>query len=226
MRVVGAVLTGGASRRMGRTKALIEIDQVPMARRVADALTGGGCTEVVLIGGSPTELATIGRTVIPDLHPGDGPLGGVLTALAWSRSRSTSPVDDGFHDGLDDGDHDARRPTHVVVAACDLALLDAESVTSLLAVAGRSSGGRERDVVVAQSDRRQPALAVWNVDVAERLAVMFDDGVRSLNTALDALDCAVCVVAATAVTNMNRPDDLPPRDTSPRHLPSRHPPEG
>ena len=32
------VLTGGRSERMGRDKALLEIDGVPMARRVTDAL--------------------------------------------------------------------------------------------------------------------------------------------------------------------------------------------
>ena len=48
--LVGVVLTGGASRRMGRTKALVEIDGVPMAARVAAALAGAGCESVVLLG--------------------------------------------------------------------------------------------------------------------------------------------------------------------------------
>ena len=34
----GAVLTGGKSRRMGRDKALVEVDGEPMALRVAHAL--------------------------------------------------------------------------------------------------------------------------------------------------------------------------------------------
>ncbi len=79
--LVGAVLTGGASRRMGRTKALIDIDGVPMAGRVAAALRGAGCISVVAYGGSPVELDTLGMPILPDRYPGTGPLGGVLGVL-------------------------------------------------------------------------------------------------------------------------------------------------
>ena len=47
----GAVLCGGASRRMGTDKALVEVDGVPMAERVAGALHAGGCAPVVFVGG-------------------------------------------------------------------------------------------------------------------------------------------------------------------------------
>ena len=54
MPVAGAVLVGGASRRMGRPKALIEVDGSPMVVRVAAALSAGGCAPVRLIGGLAT----------------------------------------------------------------------------------------------------------------------------------------------------------------------------
>ncbi|HJR26495.1 MAG TPA: NTP transferase domain-containing protein, partial [Acidimicrobiales bacterium] len=41
----GVVLCGGRSTRMGRDKALLELHGVPMARRVADALTAAGAAE-------------------------------------------------------------------------------------------------------------------------------------------------------------------------------------
>jgi molybdopterin-guanine dinucleotide biosynthesis protein A len=55
--VAGAVLVGGASRRMGRTKALIDVDGSPMVMRVATALGTAGCTPVRLIGdGMPADI--------------------------------------------------------------------------------------------------------------------------------------------------------------------------
>ncbi|MEJ7719137.1 MAG: NTP transferase domain-containing protein [Ilumatobacteraceae bacterium] len=80
--VAGAVLTGGASRRMGSTKALVPERGVPLAERAARALHDGGCDPVFLVGGEVDDLAGLGRPVVADLTPGSGPLGGVLSALA------------------------------------------------------------------------------------------------------------------------------------------------
>ncbi len=41
--LAGAVLTGGSSTRMGADKALVEVDGVAMAARVAHALRASGC---------------------------------------------------------------------------------------------------------------------------------------------------------------------------------------
>ncbi|HVT77959.1 MAG TPA: molybdenum cofactor guanylyltransferase [Acidimicrobiales bacterium] len=70
--MLGAVLTGGASTRMGRDKAAVEVDGVAMATRVADALRAGGAHAVARIG-----------TDVADAFPGEGPLGGIITALRW-----------------------------------------------------------------------------------------------------------------------------------------------
>ena len=80
---VGAVLTGGASTRMGRDKATIEIDGRTMADRVAAALRTAGATDILRVGGPAGE--------VPDDDPGAGPLGGILTAARWA-GRSTLVV--------------------------------------------------------------------------------------------------------------------------------------
>ena len=82
MTFAGAVLTGGASRRMGTDKALLEVDGVALAVRVADALRAAGAARLLAIGGDLDALAALGVEGIPDQHPGEGPLGGILTALA------------------------------------------------------------------------------------------------------------------------------------------------
>jgi len=71
----GAVLAGGASRRMGRDKSAIEIDGTTMVQRVLDALAAAGADETFVVG----------PTGVPDETPGAGPLGGLVTALRHAR---------------------------------------------------------------------------------------------------------------------------------------------
>ena len=107
---LGAVLCGGASRRMGVDKTLLVVDGVAMARRVADALLLAGCSPVVAVGGDSRELRSLGLEHVDDDFPGEGPLGGILTALA--------------HGG----------PAAVV--ACDLPHIEAATVTTLIDALG------------------------------------------------------------------------------------------
>ncbi len=180
----GAVLCGGASRRMGTDKALIEVDGVAMAERVARALAAGGCDPVVFVGGAAGALARFGRPVVADRWAGEGPAGGVLTAL------------------LDQADD-------VVVAACDLADLDAATV-ALVRSAGEAVAPGV-DVVVARSDRAEPLLAWWRRDAAQAVTAQWAAGVRAVHELLAALEVAEVDVDVTAMRNVNTPADLPNR---------------
>lgn len=75
------MLTGGASARMGADKALLVLDGVPMALRAAAALRDAGAVSVTAIGGDVAGLRRAGLDARLDDHPGQGPLGGILTAL-------------------------------------------------------------------------------------------------------------------------------------------------
>lgn len=184
--MVGAVLTGGASRRMGRTKALIDVDGVPMGRRVADALAGAGCVSVIAYGGDATELAPLGLPVLPDRHPGSGPLGGVLGVLELF-AESNLHIDG------------------VVVVACDLPALRGGDLTGMVDALRRR---RDVDVVVARAGRIEPACAIWRPDATERLREIFDSGERALHRAIELLESCAVELEPGAVRNMNTPDDL------------------
>ena len=179
-RTAGAVLAGGQSRRMGRDKAAVEVDGTPMAERVAAALVAAGCDPVVAVGGSPIA----GYDTVSDLHPGDGPLGGVITALR--------------HLGTD-----------TVVAACDLPDLDAATVGSI-ATAPRSP---EFAVRVAVTDVLQPHLGRWSIGALPVLEALFAAGERSLRGALTHLAVEQVAVAPDALLDVDTPDDLAARMT-------------
>ncbi len=78
--VTGVVLAGGASARMGRSKAALELHGEPLLRRVVRRLRLA-LPQVLVVG--PTDLPALvpDATVVPDLTPGAGPLGGLRTAL-------------------------------------------------------------------------------------------------------------------------------------------------
>src|SRR5271154_66573 len=76
----GFILAGGQSARMGRDKAMLEIDGVSMIRRAIDLVRSIGIEAVVV--GSPGEFRRqVDSRSIGDEWPGAGPLGGIATAL-------------------------------------------------------------------------------------------------------------------------------------------------
>jgi molybdopterin-guanine dinucleotide biosynthesis protein A len=158
----GAVLCGGSSSRMGADKALIELDGAAMARRVGDALLAAGATRVVAVGGDADALRALGLEVVPDLHPGEGPLGGILTALDAL----------GADVGL------------VAVLACDLVDPDPAAVRAVV----RHAAEHDVDVAAPAVDgRRHLHHAVWRSAVLPRITAAFAAGERAPRRAVAAL---------------------------------------
>ena len=82
--IAAFVLAGGASRRMGRDKALLELDDVPMVLRMAQ-LAEPHVASVTVVG-PPERYASFGLCVVADRGAGIGPLGGITTALSASSA--------------------------------------------------------------------------------------------------------------------------------------------
>ena len=181
----GGVLCGGSSSRMGTDKAFVEVAGVAMAERVAQALAAGGCAPVGFVGGDSALLVRFGRPVHTDRWPGEGPLGGILTAL------------------------DVAAGDDVVAVACDLPFLDGPTVATLLATATTAVRGGHVDVVVATTERLEPALAWWNASVREDIARHWDLGVRAVHEVIAELRAVEVPVDPEALRNVNAPSDLP-----------------
>ena len=81
--IEGFVLVGGKSLRMGRNKALLELNGRPLASRAADLLRP--YVSATTFVGSPDQSAPAGITMLADLFPERGPLGGICTALEKSH---------------------------------------------------------------------------------------------------------------------------------------------
>ena len=83
--VAGVILAGGESSRMGRNKALMEVNGERMIetayRRMAELFE-----EVLLVTNSPEIYEFIPCRKVADIYPGMGPLGGIHAALSSCRA--------------------------------------------------------------------------------------------------------------------------------------------
>jgi len=177
----GWVLVGGRSRRMGRDKALIEIDREPLVKRVAGVLEQV-CGGVSLIG-DPAVYGELGWPVVADRFPGEGPLAGVEAALRVTK----------FEWNL--------------VVACDMPRLD----TAILEQLFRTAAAEDGDCAAPQySDGRlEPLCAVWNARCHPAVAGALMAGTRKVTEVLRGLALRYVPVASDeAFANLNTPEDL------------------
>jgi len=180
----GYVLCGGASRRMGRDKALLPLHGRPLAARVADVLTRAGAVTVEAVGGDAVGLAAVGLRHRPDRWPGEGPLGGLVTAL---MAPGTADV--------------------AAVLACDLVDPDPTAIAAVVA----ARAATDADVAVpVVGGREQWVHAAWHRRSAGVLGDVFAAGERSLAGAVLGLRVvAVDDLPDGALRDADRPGDLP-----------------
>jgi molybdopterin-guanine dinucleotide biosynthesis protein A len=74
------ILTGGKSRRFGQDKALIEIDGVPIVKRIHQRLLNI-FSRVFIVGGNPGSFRSMDLEFFSDRIKGVGALGGIYTGL-------------------------------------------------------------------------------------------------------------------------------------------------
>ena len=176
----GYVLVGGRSSRMGRDKALLPFRGGPLVRSVARAveLAAGSVTLV----GHPRRYRPLGFPAIADDYPGQGPLGGILTALRHT-----------FADWN-------------LFAACDMPGLSAEFLRRLLDAAERS--GALALAPAGPSGRPEPLCAVYHRAALPALETAFGNGVRQAAAALQEVHAALLpVLEVLPFQNVNTPEE-------------------
>jgi molybdopterin-guanine dinucleotide biosynthesis protein A len=176
----GYVLVGGRSSRMGRDKALLPFRGGTLARAVAREveLAAGS----VLLVGNPGRYGSIGYPIVPDVYPGEGPLGGILTVLQHTRADWN------------------------LVVACDMPEVKAPFLRELLDAAEEL----ELDALLpaGPSGLPEPLCAVYHRSSRQLLYRAFSDGVRKISAALEGLRTALYPVTESEhFQNVNTPED-------------------
>jgi molybdopterin-guanine dinucleotide biosynthesis protein A len=166
--VRGFVLAGGGSRRFGRDKALVEFDGEPLIARLCRVLQTATSTSVRIIGDA-ARYSHLGVECIADRWPGEGPLGGIITALETSEATVATDF-------------------WSLIIGCDMPFLTSEWLRH---VAERAVAS-EADVVVPESKQGlEPLCACWRASAASTLVRAFEGGVRRVTEAMKQLSMEV-----------------------------------
>jgi molybdopterin-guanine dinucleotide biosynthesis protein A len=157
--VTAVLLAGGQSRRMGRDKALLCIEGMPVAQLLAkrlQALTD----EVLLSTNNPASYAFLGLNTISDIYVGRGPLAGLHATLIHTQ-----------------------RPL-VLVVACDLPGVPEFLLRGLVecsagydAVIPCTSDGRLHPVCAVYSRTCLPAIELNLMRGEHRMLTIFRDSI-------------------------------------------------
>ncbi len=84
--VLGAILAGGTSRRMGRDKSLLPLGDLPLIGHVARVLRSR-FHRIIIVSDFPDKYRFLDLPTIPDLYKGIGPLGGIHAALSYAQTQ-------------------------------------------------------------------------------------------------------------------------------------------
>jgi molybdenum cofactor guanylyltransferase len=192
VKVIGLLLAGGQSRRMGGgDKSLRVLGGVSLLERVIERLRPQVDALVLNANGDPARFAEFALPVVADSVPDfAGPLAGVLAGLDWAA---------------------VHRPdsTFIASVATDAPFLPADLVARLTA----ARQAAEADLACASSaGRAHPVFGLWPLRLREDLRrAIVDDGIRKVDewTARHRLvtvpfaDCPI-----DPFFNANRPEDL------------------
>jgi molybdopterin-guanine dinucleotide biosynthesis protein A len=168
---------------MGREKALLPFRGRVLVASVAQAVEEAAGTAVLV--GNPALGGLTGYAAIPDLFPGEGPLGGILTALRHTLAEWN------------------------LITACDMPRLDAAFLSALLEAA--ETAGADVLLPHGPSGQPEPLCAVYRHSARGTLEAAFAAGVRKITAALAGLRAAPYEVSGIGpLENVNTPEDWCP----------------
>ena len=186
----GFVLAGGASKRMGRDKALLPHGGATLVEHIAK-IVKEVAGSVTLIGDSG-HLAHLGLPVVADDRPGLGPAGGVYTALLISETDWN------------------------LVVACDMPAVSVEPLRAILrraAIAGQNEPNAPHDLAplcvaaLGPGGEPEPLCAVYHRACLPALARAIQDKRLKMRDFLKEIRAAVVPLNGPVLSNVNTPDE-------------------
>lgn len=187
--LLGAVLTGGASSRMGCNKSALEIAGRRVLGRLCELLADR-IGEAIIVGGQPG-LEGIPRCVRwhRDIASGQGPLGGIATALRIAAA--------------------GREDRGVCVLACDMPAIGGGVLDCLLT--GRDRGAPATVLLNPTTGKLEPLVGIYEAGALGSIEESLQADRRSATqwlTGGGAHPVTVPAEAASQLVNVNTPEEL------------------
>jgi molybdenum cofactor guanylyltransferase len=191
--IFGFVQSGGISRRFGSDKAQSVLGGQTLLVRTTN-LVQSVCGNVRIVAAEGKYVRAPAK-ILADRWPGEGPFGGILTAL---REVSGSA---------------GAQPVWTLIVGCDMPFLSHEWLAFLCERAMAS----DAQVVFAESQFGwEPLCACWNMSALEELQSAFDSGVRKVTEGmrrirrevLDETQWKRFDTGGRLFWNMNTPEDF------------------
>jgi molybdopterin-guanine dinucleotide biosynthesis protein A len=166
----GYVQAGGGSTRFGTDKALVRLGGKSMLQRTGELLAKVTGNVTIVTGEGKYSDAPWPR--IADRWPGEGPLGGILTALHHLRATESAGQK---------RDEDCDLCPFALILSCDMPFLTAEFLRFLT---DRALASEAAVIVPEVSKRLEPLCACWCSVATEAVQVAFDGGCRRVSEAM------------------------------------------
>jgi molybdopterin-guanine dinucleotide biosynthesis protein A len=183
--VVGAILAGGKSRRMGADKVRLRVGGRAVLPGLAELLASR-LAEVWVVGRTPEVLGLPAFVRWQqDLRPGQGPLGGIATALRVAGGRA------------------------VLAVACDMPLLGGELIDFLLA--GRRAEAPASVPRNPATGMLEPLCALYEPGALASIERAISEGKLSASRWLESAGAHILDLPADLacqLSNINTPEDL------------------
>ena len=186
--IVGVVLAGGKSSRMGTEKSFVSLAGAPLIDRVARRLQAQVAHAAINANGDSSRFHRLSLTVLADATINVGPLAGVLAGLRWANQHAHA--------------------THLLTVPCDGPFfplnLGARLLDAMLA--------EGTDIAIARSRARShPTFALYAISIVNDLAGWIaQSNDRSVSRWMSHFRTANVDFEGDPdpFTNINTPDDL------------------
>ena len=172
--IAAYIMAGGGSTRFGQDKARAILAGQPMLTRMCNLLSAVTTSIRIVAPPNRYEFATV--PIIEDRWPGEGPLGGIITALLHSRDAESRHAVPAAADGWN------------LILSCDMPFLTTEFLIYLRDFARASSA---KAIVPESAQGREPLCACWHTSAAAQLQFAFESGMHRVNDALKLLNAEV-----------------------------------
>ena len=194
MAVIGVILAGGLSRRMGGgDKSLKKIGNQTLLEMVIERIKPQVDAVVLNSNNNPNQYNDFDIPIIPDVISGHlGPLAGVLSGMRWAQKNGYG---------------------HIVTIAADTPFFPKTLVSELLLVHHRTNA----DIVLAATRKLEggththPTFGLWSSKLADNLSRSLQDGVRKIVFWTNQQKSSQAVFSGfkrDPFFNINTPDDL------------------